>query len=124
MDVDIESEIVKEEELQDDVELSKEQRTEVARQTLQCIKDYFKLEHLRLMASYAHMIYTHTIYMYVLISPLSCCADADSLEEVNLRVRYGLEKVYCVSTRRKLRKDYDFQSLQRDILEAVRKQRG
>lgn len=39
-------------------------------------------------------------------------------------VRYGLEKVYCVSTRRKLRKDYDFQSLQRDILEAVRKQRG
>ena len=85
VDVDIESEIVKEEEslIDDDDEeheLTKPQRAAVAKQTIQCIKDYFNLE-------------------------------------------YGLDKVYCVSARRKLRKDYDFPSLEHDILEAVRRQR-
>jgi len=85
VDVDIESEIVKEEESLDDDdgeehELTKPQRAAVAKQTIQCIKDYFNLE-------------------------------------------YGLDKVYCVSARRKLRKDYDFPSLEHDILEAVRRQR-
>lgn len=85
VDVDIESEIVKEEESLDDDdgeehELTKPQRAAVAKQTIQCIKDYFNLE-------------------------------------------YGIDKVYCVSARRKLRKDYDFPSLEHDILEAVRRQR-
>lgn len=86
VDVDIESEIVKEEESLDDDddgeehELTKPQRAAVAKQTIQCIKDYFNLE-------------------------------------------YGIDKVYCVSARRKLRKDYDFPSLEEDILEAVRRQR-
>lgn len=86
VDVDIEAEIVKEEEslIDDDGEeheLTSVQRAAVAKQTIQCIKDYFRIE-------------------------------------------YGLEKVYCVSARRKLRKDYDFPSLECDILEAIRIQRG
>lgn len=63
MDVDIESEIVKEEELQDDAELSKEQRTEVARQTLQCIKDYFKLEHLS-FDDYTEITHSHICLLF------------------------------------------------------------
>ncbi|CAK9091856.1 Endopolygalacturonase [Durusdinium trenchii] len=81
VDVDIDSEIVKEEEAHDDEELSKQQKLEVATQTIECIKDYFQIE-------------------------------------------YGLDQVYCVSARRKLRKAHDFPSLERDILDAVRVQRG
>eukprot|EP00438_Fugacium_kawagutii_P006749 Skav206594 [mRNA] locus=scaffold4512:54145:57303:- [translate_table: standard] len=85
VDIDIDSEVVKAEEslIGDDGEeheLSKSERTTVAEQTIQCIKDYFRIE-------------------------------------------YGLDKVYCISTRRKLRKSYDYPSLQRAILEAVQMQR-
>lgn len=85
VDIDIDSEVVKAEEslIDDDGEeheLSKSQRTLVAEQTIQCIKDYFRIE-------------------------------------------YGLDKVYCISTRRKLRKAYDYPILQRAILQAVQMQR-
>ncbi|CAJ1356743.1 unnamed protein product, partial [Effrenium voratum] len=82
VDVDIQSEILKEEEsYDDDRDLTKEEKHKVTAETLGCIKDYFKLE-------------------------------------------YGLDKVYCVSSRRKLHSKWDFPSLERDILEAIRMQRG
>jgi len=36
---------------------------------------------------------------------------------------YSVDRVYCVSSRRKLRSNHDFPSLEVDILEAIRKQR-
>jgi len=40
------------------------------------------------------------------------------------RTEYGLEKVYCVSCRRRLAQQYDFQQLEKDLEEAVNRQRS
>ncbi|CAE7534380.1 Iigp1, partial [Symbiodinium pilosum] len=86
VDIDIESEILREEESlegndDEERELSREEREKVVQQTISCIKTYFASE-------------------------------------------YSVDNVYCVSSRRKLRKTHDFPRLEVDILEAIRMQRS
>jgi len=86
VDIDIESEILREEEAQEgddgeECELPKEERTKIAEQTVNCIKAYFSSE-------------------------------------------YALDGVFCVSSRRKLRSNHDFPSLEESILQAIRMQRS
>lgn len=79
VDSDVEAEVEREEE--NDIEVDEERRKEIERQTVSCIKDYFKSE-------------------------------------------YSLDRVYCISTKRKLRDQYDFTQLEQDVEAAIKAQRG
>jgi len=79
-DVDVQSEIEKEEEEIESGELDAEGRKEVERRTIKSMKDFYKSE-------------------------------------------YGVEPVYCISTKRKLIDQFDFVQLERDIDESLKAQR-